>query len=400
LNAPVGLDEVTDRCDRYRDGVGGQPRILDSMVSLGRSLPIVVSAIGLAMLMTFLSERTSQPEPAVGPTSTVTDGALTRASADVDGGTAEGSDRSPSLRIRVQMPVDLRAGGARQFRISVHEASRRAWDDRRDPLLLLELRLEHPDAYVGTAIVTPDALVLRRSDLHRTPLKVHVFAHVGCDTRLGDLHVRVREISASEATGERTIELPPVDCRTPPPAPESVHDTEPTCLDDELELQTWVLTTDDPPEGELCRDPGLSAPPRTNAAEPDPPAEEADPDDAADPNEPPEGDEASDDDPSGDDQAGDDQAGDEDEPSSNDAEPDEAEPDEAEGDEAEGDVPSADGSDGSGGSEASDGTESSNGATDGENDDQDEPGGDPAGNANGANADGAADVAERRAGGQ
>lgn len=274
------LDGVTVHGHGATKGAGERAAHHGLMVSHGRSFSVVVAAIGLAMLVTFLSERPAPDRPAVSTTSiVVADDTPTFATAEADGRATAGNDREPSLRVRVQMPTTMRAGGGRQLRISLQEGRLRTRDHRRDSVLRLDLRVKQRGSQAGTAFVSPDAIVLHHSELRWTRFDLYVGTDVGCDARLGELHVRVTEIGESPATGERTIKLPPVDCQTPPPAADSVHDMTPRCLDG-LELQEWVLEVDDPPIGELCQEP---RPPSQRRSPPSAGPKPAPPDEPPDP---------------------------------------------------------------------------------------------------------------------
>jgi hypothetical protein len=87
-----------------------------------------------------------------------------------------------------------------------------------------------PDGIDGASWVTPARILVQRSSVPWTRFDLTVGSDVPCGADIGELRVRVRDLSEDTPTGETVVSLPPVRCIDPPiPAPPSVHDTETDC---------------------------------------------------------------------------------------------------------------------------------------------------------------------------
>lgn len=212
--------DVLDRSELPADALAATRRMWTATVPVLRRLVVLslVAVCGMAPLT--LIGATALRSAAHAMTSDPQTGVQAAWAAEAARKNAPAQSQPEGLRVHVQTQDTLLAGGERQFRLAVDGGSFDAPSDSvaGSPVLLVELSIHPERSGEGFVSVTPTELAVTRNKLHLTPIRIHVAAGVACGSNLGELQVRVRELSPQGVPATTTVALPPVDCRAAPPA--------------------------------------------------------------------------------------------------------------------------------------------------------------------------------------
>ncbi len=196
-------------------------------------LAMSVATVIVAVAVIGLSQAKSPFAAAGAATPDADGGAQVDVTARTDG-VVEGLTGATAPFVRVQLPTSVQPGTSRQVRIGIQDRPVRAGMVEgvasSEQMFAIELDIVPADGTHGMAWVSPTRVLVDRRSVPWTRFEVTLRRDVPCGSDLGELRVRVRDLSEGTPPGEALVDLPPVRCIDPPTkAPTSVHDTEPDC---------------------------------------------------------------------------------------------------------------------------------------------------------------------------